>query len=187
MKKILLSVAVIAVVAVGAIGATRAYFSDTATITGNTFTSGTLDLKIDSDPSGDVYEWSDGFENPYNPFANVKPGDAGSQIIDIQSAGTVGGVATIDLNRTSAWSDLAGKLIFTVEFDGDHDGIFTATTLSGAVDAYTQAYDLGPITGGDGIASVKINWSVPASVGNEIQGDSVTLNALFGLKQVAEE
>jgi predicted ribosomally synthesized peptide with SipW-like signal peptide len=49
MKKILLSVAVIAIVAIGAIGATRAFFSDTETSTGNTFTAGAIDLKIDSE------------------------------------------------------------------------------------------------------------------------------------------
>jgi len=46
MKKILLSLGVIAVVAIVGVGATRAYFSDTVTSTGNTFTTGTLDLKV---------------------------------------------------------------------------------------------------------------------------------------------
>lgn len=184
MKKILLSVGIIAIVAVGAIGVTRAYFSDTATVTGNTFTSGTMDLKIDANPDSEVYQWENGFANNYPAFSNLKPGDIGHQVIDIKSDGTVGGMATIDINRTSGWSDLAGKLIFTVDFDANHDGVFETTTLSGAVDAYTQAYDLGVITGADGIASVRINWSVPTSAGNEIQGDSVVINGVFGLNQV---
>lgn len=45
MNKILKSVAVIAFVAAIAVGATSAYFSDTATSSTNTFTSGTLSLK----------------------------------------------------------------------------------------------------------------------------------------------
>lgn len=48
MKKILISVSVIAVVAAVAIGATTAFFSDTETSTGNTFTAGAIDLKVDS-------------------------------------------------------------------------------------------------------------------------------------------
>ena len=46
MKKIILSLAVIAVVAVVAVGATRAFFSDTLTSTGNTFTAGTIDIAV---------------------------------------------------------------------------------------------------------------------------------------------
>jgi predicted ribosomally synthesized peptide with SipW-like signal peptide len=48
MKKILLSVSVIAVVAAVVLGVTTAFFSDTETSTGNTFTAGSLDLKVDS-------------------------------------------------------------------------------------------------------------------------------------------
>jgi len=46
-KKILVSLSVIAAVAAIAIGGTVAYFSDTETSTGNTFTAGTIDISID--------------------------------------------------------------------------------------------------------------------------------------------
>lgn len=49
-KKILISLSIIAAVAAIAIGATSAYFSDVETSTGNTFTTGVLDLELtDSD------------------------------------------------------------------------------------------------------------------------------------------
>lgn len=48
MKKILISVSIIAAAAAVIVGATTAYFSDTETSTGNTFTAGSLDLKVDS-------------------------------------------------------------------------------------------------------------------------------------------
>jgi predicted ribosomally synthesized peptide with SipW-like signal peptide len=51
MKKVLISLGVIAVVAAIGISATLDYFSDTATITGNTITAGTLDLQVDSNPA----------------------------------------------------------------------------------------------------------------------------------------
>jgi predicted ribosomally synthesized peptide with SipW-like signal peptide len=47
-KKILLSLSVIGIAAAIAIGGTIAYFSDTETSTGNTFTAGSIDLKVDS-------------------------------------------------------------------------------------------------------------------------------------------
>lgn len=169
-------------------GATYAYFSDTATLSGSTFSAGTLDLKIDSDKLGGNQSWVDSFAAPANFLTNMKPGDTGAQIIDIKSDGTIkGGIATLDLNRTSAWSDLAGVLKFRVYFDANNTGSWVDTGLNGTVDQYTKAYDLGEIKSGSGIASVKIEWSVPASAGNNIQGDSVTLDAIFGLNQVANQ
>ena len=49
MKKILLSLSMIAVVGVIVLGATGAFFSDTETSTGNTFTAGAIDLTVDSE------------------------------------------------------------------------------------------------------------------------------------------
>ena len=48
MKKILLSVATLAIVGVIAVGATGAFYGDVETSTGNTFTAGSLELKVDS-------------------------------------------------------------------------------------------------------------------------------------------
>jgi predicted ribosomally synthesized peptide with SipW-like signal peptide len=48
MNKIVKSLAVVAFVGAIAIGATSSYFSDTETSTGNTFTAGAIDLKVDS-------------------------------------------------------------------------------------------------------------------------------------------
>jgi len=47
MQRILVSLSIIGVVAAIAIGATVAYFNDVETSTGNVFTAGTLDLKVD--------------------------------------------------------------------------------------------------------------------------------------------
>lgn len=49
MKKILLSLSMIAVVAVVGVGATGAFFSDSETSTGNTFTAGAIDLGVDNE------------------------------------------------------------------------------------------------------------------------------------------
>lgn len=47
MKKILLSVSVLTVVVAGIVGATIAFYNDTETSTGNIFTAGSIDLKVD--------------------------------------------------------------------------------------------------------------------------------------------
>jgi len=46
-KKILISLSIIGIVAAIAVGGTIAYFSDTETSTGNTFTAGTIDIAVD--------------------------------------------------------------------------------------------------------------------------------------------
>ena len=48
MKKILLSLATIAIVGIAATGLTVSFYGDTETSTGNTFTAGSIELKIDS-------------------------------------------------------------------------------------------------------------------------------------------
>ena len=47
-KKIIMSLSVIAAVSAAVVGGTGAFFSDTETSTGNTFTAGAIDLKVDS-------------------------------------------------------------------------------------------------------------------------------------------
>ena len=47
-KKILVSLSIIGIISAIAIGATTAYFSDTETSEGNTFTAGSIDLKVDN-------------------------------------------------------------------------------------------------------------------------------------------
>lgn len=69
MKKILLSLSMVAVVAVLGIGATGAFFSDSETSTGNTFTAGAIDLTVDSEQhyNGNVCvlgNWDDNSQTP---------------------------------------------------------------------------------------------------------------------------
>lgn len=54
MKKILFSLMTISLVATVAVGATRAVFSDTEVSEDNTYTAGTLDLKVDDKDGADV-------------------------------------------------------------------------------------------------------------------------------------
>src|SRR3989344_1767210 len=105
MKKILFSSGLIVFVAAVTLSATGAFFSDTETSTGNTFTAGDIDLKIDNesyaldfnipgfqDPEGNLvfnpatsWELKDlvpGQDHFFN-FEDVKPGDYGEDTISI--------------------------------------------------------------------------------------------------------
>lgn len=99
MKKIVLSLAVIAVVSIAVVGATRAFFSDTETSTGNTFTAGAIDLQVMSQCSYSFYsgtgekecgEW--GYPESgqgitlgkFFNFGDVKPGDWGENTVSFK-------------------------------------------------------------------------------------------------------
>ena len=69
-KRVLSSVLVIAVVAVMVGGATLAYFTDTETSSGNTFTAGTLDLKVKDGGQN----WGDGITTAEWSMSNMVPG-----------------------------------------------------------------------------------------------------------------
>ena len=76
MKKILISLMAIALV-VGLVGAgTMAYFSDTETSTGNTFTAGTLNITLGTS------SWSAGFDN-------MKPGDTVTFTLPVNNEGSL--------------------------------------------------------------------------------------------------
>jgi predicted ribosomally synthesized peptide with SipW-like signal peptide len=70
-KKILASMLIIAVASTLLGAGTVAYFSNTETSTGNTFTAGTLDLKLSHDSNG---PWTDGVTGTWT-LSNMMPGD----------------------------------------------------------------------------------------------------------------
>ena len=100
MKKIVLSLSMIAVVAVVAIGATGAFFSDSETSTGNTFTAGAIDLTVasqatyngqpDTNSTWNFKDLASG--NLFFNLADVKPGDSGENTIGL------------NVNSNPAWS-----------------------------------------------------------------------------------
>ncbi|MDP2741325.1 MAG: TasA family protein [bacterium] len=77
MKKILISLSIIGAVVAMAVGGTVAYFNDTETSVGNTFTAGTIDIAIDG-------------SNPWTQSHNIgdlKPGETGYINLDITNVG----------------------------------------------------------------------------------------------------
>ena len=85
MKKILLSVSIIAAVAAVVFGVTTAFFSDTETSTGNTFTAGKLDLTVWSEghATGSTCTLVKAVDSDGAIFncTDVKPGDSGESTV----------------------------------------------------------------------------------------------------------
>ena len=114
MKKILLSVSVLAFVGAVVAGATGAFFSDTETSTGNTFTAGAIDLKIDNtsfylqNPAGKM------IPSPGTTWqlANLNDGQGPSgngkylffNFTDLKPGGIGGGTISLHVKNKPAWA-----------------------------------------------------------------------------------
>ncbi len=96
MKKILLSLSILAFVGVAVVGVTGAWFTNTETSTGNTFTAGIIDLKVDNESyitnaDGDLvysketsWDPSDLLGKYFFKFSDLKPGDVGEDTISLK-------------------------------------------------------------------------------------------------------
>ena len=89
MKKILISLSVISVVAAIAVGGTIAFFSDTETSTGNTFTAGTIDISVDN-----MNPWNETFA-----LVDMKPSYTDYINFEIQNTGS-------DPNPVNVWKNI---------------------------------------------------------------------------------
>jgi len=86
-KKILITVMAV-VLCLGLMGAAFAYFSDTETSSGNTFTAGTLDLVLSDDDETDL----DGVTATWVSPAHWAPGDTVEATLRIKNIGSIGSV-----------------------------------------------------------------------------------------------
>lgn len=90
MKRLVFSILVVASV-LGSIGVgSWAYFSDVATSTGNSFTMGTLDLRVREGAGADEWDWADGVSITWS-MTNMKPGDEVYRWVDLKSVGSLQG------------------------------------------------------------------------------------------------
>jgi len=98
---ILKSLMVVAVVATVAVGATGAYFSDTATITDNTYTTGTLEIRVNGQPSvlgstfsptapGQIYHSGDFHINNYGAPWFAGPSNLAAKALTVAVANNSG-------------------------------------------------------------------------------------------------
>lgn len=92
MKRLLLSLSMLGMASILAIGATTAYFSDTEVSSANTFTAGTLDLKVD-DNDGPVVSFN---------VSNIAPGyTTGYQVYCLKNTGTIPGQPSVEFSAVT--------------------------------------------------------------------------------------
>ena len=190
-KKILISLSVIAVVAAVAVVATVAYFTDQETVSGNTLSTGTLQISDSSDA------WMKGVTFP--PGNNLKPGDSVRKWVVLENTGSldidylkifavnkIGDTGLLNQIRASVYAQVPG-----------HDqGIYTSDWGNGQpVNSHLTGLDvLGTAVYRDATAAkilapgekitVIIDFKVPTTVGNSWQGKSVTFDLRFDAEQV---
>jgi predicted ribosomally synthesized peptide with SipW-like signal peptide len=206
-KKILLSVMMIGLVAALAGAGLYAYFSDTETSSGNYFSAGTLDLKVDGKEDPDVVHIT---------IDNIAPGWGGEYYWRLKNTGSLPGVVSIEItpiinyengqNEPEALvdptsGDLEGELGAKIWVDKVHL-LWTWNKVTrlragspngpewwnkclndlGGNTLYAPAGDLGILEPGEEV-DFYLKLKLPGTVGNEIQSDSVQFNIIFHLDQ----
>ncbi len=207
MKKIL-GLTVVALLVIGMVsGGTWAYFSDTESSTDNSLTAGTLDLNIDGGNIA-VTTFSE---------TDVAPGDSGSGSSTLANVGSMDGELDIAFsaitNTPGAGSgeyeggsgELGGVAEIAVYLDIDQSGDWSSgdiglksdnntythpTALDYAtIDSYGSANWDAVIAAMTASAAddFVVEWRVPTSADNSIQGDSVSFDVTFTLEQAGAD
>jgi len=179
MRKTLLIV-ITCVLCLGLVGGALAYFSDTETSEGNTFTAGTLTLLLD--------------DNPFN-VTNMAPGDSNTAHLEIKNDGSLDMLFRAYLvNVVQQPEGFIDQLILTVTLNpSDYDPVLEGPiygpadltiyygSLSGilgeekALDNVFSAFygDDGPFPPGY-VITYRIDVTLDWETGNEFQGASLT-------------
>lgn len=187
MNKRIVMLAVGAMLAVALVGGgVYAYFNDTENSTGNSFTAGTLNLTLNDGAAQSI------------SFAAVKPGDSGVDNFKLNNVGSVdghlyasvqnivnGAGTTPEPEPTPDNGELAASMHVVVWSDLDGDKVQDAgeaVAYDGLLSGATVSIDMGALAAG-GMTYLGFAWDIPTSVGNEIQGDTVTFDIVFTLNQ----
>lgn len=188
-RRVLGGLATIGVASAGAGAGTMAYFSDTESSTGNTVSAGTLDLKADG---------GDSAVTTVN-ISDVAPGDSGGGSTTLKNSGTISG--SVDLNFGSATNSEGDN----PESEGDTASpgdlgdvleveVYVGSTLvrgdytASPPPTFNQVFDgteddSNVALSAGGSKDLTINWQLPSSAGNDIQGDSVSGDITVELNQ----
>ncbi len=196
MKRLLFSLIVLSITSVLAIGATSAYFSDTEVSSANTFTAGTLDLKIDGGDTA-VTKFT---------IANVRPGSQPKGTFKFMNSGTLPGTLTLSKvtitdtentltepeqeagDTTSDKGELSSVVNLRIFYDINKDGWISTgepVVFNGKVSALFAPIELIhnlPSMTEQNIGFI-FDWSNTAN-DNKAQNDSFTLDLEFTLQQL---
>ncbi|HYF05825.1 MAG TPA: TasA family protein [Patescibacteria group bacterium] len=184
-------------------GATFASFVDQESTSDNTFTSGTLNLKLNG---------QDGILSPIMTVGNLKPGDTNSSspfLLNLTNAGTVDGSVLLTLFSTvqdfegqipesetdtvgTPGKRLSDKLLITIKDQSDvvvygpqpirclNDNAGGAITCN--MPGPTPFVNLGTLPAGQ-TKTFKLVYDLPVGTNNDVQGDITTFSISSTLQQ----
>lgn len=196
MTNIIKSLLIIVAVAAVAGGATYSYFTSSATVSNETFSTGTVNLSITAD---DTYQNGSNRTSVLAHFDNLKPGDTMRQFITLHNAGTLPiGYLTVDKGTPTDSAGLLSQIIvstscgivggaapaFFTDDWGTKPTVSSWFSNSNILDA--PAYyrtPAGEIGAGQDYTCV-MDFSLPSTVGNAYQGATASFNMTFNAEQV---
>ena len=204
MKQALTAILSIAFVSVLLGAGTLAYFTDSETSSGNTFTAGTLDLKI---KDGGEW-WGDGITTAEWTLSNMMPGDKYYGSIDFRNVGNIyanhmqiTADYTIidpvgpesDMQENTPADDMAGNMTITIMEYSYNSNIIDVLPLISDVNGntvkdlydlkYGGADDLPLSQTGTQLARLDMTVQFDPNAGNNFQGDTLDLTMIFTLNQ----
>lgn len=183
---------VVGLAAASAGAGTAALFSDAEQSTDNQVTAGTLDLTIDG-RNGNATTTLD--------VDNATPGENGSATSLLANEGSTDGFVDVEIGPgnnteganpesetdTSPPGDLGDHLELRIFIDGDGDPNTTADrslVADGTFNNVTgQDVEVNHPLGAGETAVLVVLWELPAGVGDEVQGDSSTVDLVVRLDQ----
>ncbi|MEV7396589.1 TasA family protein [Aeromicrobium sp. NPDC092404] len=165
----------------GAVG-TLAYWTDSATLAGGTFTAGNLDIKlgspapgVDNDPAAFTTDFA---------MTNMQPGDSKAAVVAVRNAGS------LDFTYT-ATGTAPGALNSTLVFRVVPGGTVSGGTCTGGTQTFNGSLGAGNTaviaTNRPLASSASENFCVSASIpaaATTGQGQSTTASFTFNAKQV---
>ncbi|ASJ05621.1 TasA family protein [Thermococcus barossii] len=183
--KMLASLVLVGIVLFGIGAGTWAYFDDTETSNGNYIAAGTLDLVVAGEnPLSSNVEYSD----------YVYPGWSDSTYFPVENAGTIDGKLYLDVSYTDSPGEtpepeptpdngeLSQYLYVKIYYSDDTTFDAGEIVWEGYVSEWSGEIELGDLPAG-ATKYIKVEASIDGSVGNEIQGDSLTVDVTFTLEQ----
>jgi len=175
-----------AVLCVGTAG-TWAYWTDTATVSGTTLTTGTLDIKLGATAA-------DAGADSLTSYAALSvtgmvPGSTTAGVITVHNAGSAAFTYTVSSSATSGTTALAAALTTQVRVGGTVSGSGTSETCTGG----TLLSDTGTLNGavittartltaGDA-ETLCLQATLPTSAASSLQGQTVSVQLTFSAVQ----
>ncbi|MBD8870915.1 TasA family protein [Nocardioides donggukensis] len=160
---------------------TLAYWTDTATLQGGTFTAGTLDIKLngaDNNPAAFTSSFA---------LANMEPGQSKAAAVNVQNAGS------IDFTYTAtgvAPGPLGSLLVFRVVPGGAVSGSGASMSCTGGTQTFNatmntaqQVISANRPVAASGSENVCVSATLPSGTTTG-QGQSTTATFTFNAKQV---